>query len=668
MRNFLLIISACLLFLNACNSSKNYIDKVDFETRNESGSHFLSSLGIETKGGFLTDTSTSFEGKSSVRINAKKAFAGKYSILDVQPGQYLKISIWRKSKGNESLLCLAETTPKHFYTESNIVAEEKNGWKKIVLETVIPFGLIENNLNFYLWCKDGIPANFDNLEIQLLDQYPKDKIPSQEALHVNIDEKNFKHIESVRSRAMEAGVLKSRKGDYVNGTIQDDEALKTATLRLKGDWIDHFQSKKWSYRIKLDSLKWKGLKKFSIQNPKTRNFLHEWLIHQLYDQEGLLTTTYDFTPLFFNDVYYGVFAYEEHFEKELLKKRGRKNGPIFKWYEDDLFEHYRMEKKDKTKFHPPMIESAEILAYHQKKYLKDSTKQALFYLGQKLMYQLQWGQGNIDSIIDVEQCAKAYALNALTQTYHGLHWHNQRFYLNPETKLLEWINYDADNGWGTSNNYISGAFFGSFFPSKKNIKHNLVSYHGELFKSDKFMGHYIFYLKKYSSEAFIDQFIEDKKEAFNERLQLLQTDFPNYNIDIQLLKENAAKVRDKLNGFVWEVKKPEYKENINSYYFFKEHEEYPHPYPQFFFKVHQEDASNICILSYWDLPSKLIGFSNTKDKIEMEHSMNIGAYVKNEPPKRTIISIDQKWKYLVFEVNQVQYFIKVMNWKAPSFH
>ena len=44
---------------------------------------------------------------------------------------------------------------------------------------------------------------------------------------------------------------------------------------------------KWSFRIKVGGDKdFKGMKSFSIQHPKTRSFLKEWIMHKIFKDEN----------------------------------------------------------------------------------------------------------------------------------------------------------------------------------------------------------------------------------------------------------------------------------------------------------------------------------------------------------------------------------------------
>ena len=73
-------------------------------------------------------------------------------------------------------------------------------------------------------------------------------------------------------------------------------------IRLKGDRLAHFEEKKKSsYKIELDRNKYLfGLKKFSIQKPRLRNYIHEWIFHEMAKDFNIIKIKYDFVNLDIN--------------------------------------------------------------------------------------------------------------------------------------------------------------------------------------------------------------------------------------------------------------------------------------------------------------------------------------------------------------------------------
>ena len=91
-------------------------------------------------------------------------------------------------------------------------------------------------------------------------------------------------------------------------------------VRLKGDRKEHWEDRATSsYKFKLDDdVFFMGMNKFSIHKPVMRNYIHEWLFHQLSEELGL-AVNYKFFNVSTNGTDRGLYALEEGFEKNLLK-------------------------------------------------------------------------------------------------------------------------------------------------------------------------------------------------------------------------------------------------------------------------------------------------------------------------------------------------------------
>ena len=71
------------------------------------------------------------------------------------------------------------------------------------------------------------------------------------------------------------------------------------------------------------------MEEFRLLPPVTRQNMTEWVGHALEDKEGLTSLRYFFVELNLNGDDLGVYAIEEHFNKELLENRKAREGIIF---------------------------------------------------------------------------------------------------------------------------------------------------------------------------------------------------------------------------------------------------------------------------------------------------------------------------------------------------
>ena len=106
----------------------------------------------------------------------------------------------------------------------------------------------------------------------------------------------------------------------VTGSITSKDKKLRSDIRLKGDRKIHFVDREnSSYKLELDRNQYLfGIKKFSIQKPRVRNYIHEWLFHELSKDQNLIKIKYNFINLSINGDDKGLYVIEEGFGKELI--------------------------------------------------------------------------------------------------------------------------------------------------------------------------------------------------------------------------------------------------------------------------------------------------------------------------------------------------------------
>lgn len=293
-----------------------------------------------------------------------------------------------------------------------------------------------------------------------------------DTLYVEIEEANVAVIQSVRDRAVERGVIVQEEEDRVPARVRLGNKTVDAEVRIKGDWTDHVQGEKWSLRFRLKSGKLLGMRTFSVQDPLTRGYLWEWVVHQAAQREGLLAPRSTFVNLVVNNNDNGIFFLEEHFSKEMLESQSRREGPILILDEGSIWSVYLQNyigklgfgSKIPQPFQPALTPSrAEIRAYGTNRMAAVENLNRTLVTGLDKMRKLQNlviasdGYGDrlskwraledlqaatVEQILATEQWARAHALYSLFQIWHGLIWHNLRFYFNPVTERLEPIIFD----------------------------------------------------------------------------------------------------------------------------------------------------------------------------------------------------------------------------------
>ena len=96
--------------------------------------------------------------------------------------------------------------------------------------------------------------------------------------------------------------------------------IKLKRLRL----LSNENKNKSSYKLNIRNKNvYKSLSSFSIQKPRIRNYIHEWIFHELAKEIGLISLDYDFVKLKINGENKGLFVIEESFSNTLLEKNNR---------------------------------------------------------------------------------------------------------------------------------------------------------------------------------------------------------------------------------------------------------------------------------------------------------------------------------------------------------
>ena len=286
-----------------------------------------------------------------------------------------------------------------------------------------------------------------------------------EDFHINISRKSYSKLKSKRDEVIGTneiegrGILFSSDDDLVKAKFEyKDETLK-GQLRLKGDLTSHLIGETWSFRIKLNNEKTiDGMRKFSLQHPRTRNYTGEWLFHQMLKKEDILHLRYKFVNVILNITdewqketkVLGVYALEEFFDKRLIEHNRRREGILLKIDEAPLWEEQHeylsddMTMADIRIFRLSDPENLAILPFSKSSIQQDSNLHKQFITARHLYRSFINRKLPISQVFDIKKLAKFNAICNILGANHALMNHNYRVYYNPVNSRLEPIGFDAD--------------------------------------------------------------------------------------------------------------------------------------------------------------------------------------------------------------------------------
>ena len=481
-------------------------------------------------------------GEFSVEINKDNIYALEH-FYDVSENRRFRLSVWRYSPDGATGLLVATTDDiDMLYKGTQTAVKTEGDWELLSLDLNVPANV--SRLKIYCFVEEPGDNSvfFDDLELRevaAVEDY--ENVELSEVL-IEISPTSMLKIESKRDKAWEKGILESDREDWVDARLVYDQESFEAKIRLKGDWLDHLEGDKWSFRIKLQDGAIDGKQVFSVQSPNTRSFLHEWVYHKLLAAEDILTPSYTFVKLKLNGKILGTYAMEEHFMKSLAEHRNRREGPILKLTEDEFWDSIKrvlaQQKEDKYFFDASIGErafwSSSVESFEEDNALASErlgkqTERAYAMLG-----AYKYKSAKLSDIFDAERMGKYLAIVDLTQAFHGLAWHNQRWYYNPVADLLEPIGFDG---------FTEKLLTNSALLAEQAYQEGNYDPCWSLFEDREIMTHYCRFLDTLANTDYIDQFQEEHRGKIMAFQKALRSEYTYQSYDWQRLTRRARQLQ-----------------------------------------------------------------------------------------------------------------------------
>ncbi|NQU52113.1 MAG: CotH kinase family protein [Bacteroidetes bacterium] len=672
----LLIYTFLLFLISACSSVQqgkdndvvSYlcdVEKIDL-SKNEFSEVNQQNIYFQNPGSQSADFA--YTGKYSIKLFPGNPYGLTTDLKNVKPDDYLQITAWRKSKNRNGVISI-DGGKGFYYAAKEVIEEGEDGWHKISAEYFVPPNFYGGKMKIYLWNNGGDTIYFDDLSIvhRRNKEYPDySDVPG---FQLHVDERDLAKLGAKRLTAFETTVLVNSDEDYSKMVLFSGNDFLNGNLRLKGDLIDHLQGQKWSYRIKLKKeFAWNGLRTFSIQNPSTRYFLHEWIAHKIFEQEDVLTTRYGFVPVQINKIPLGIYAWEEHFEKQLVESRNRREGPIIRFNESVFWQTVIETKVTQRGWDIDFFSASKIIPFKEGQITADSLKTKQFEEAQNLLFQYKNRTKTVSEIFDVDKLAAYYALMDLTQAYHGFAWHNQRYYYNPVVGLLEPIAFDGFIETGIYKR-IDEPVTGLLNPSKiaSLKKEELMLF--QVFSDSLFNRKYIENLEKFSKLDFVEDIVSKYKNETDSLSELIHREFPAYNFNFEFIKSQAEFIRNNLPGIETNVAK--IGEAANAIDDIKFKKEFTKDINENLipFQIHafyNSEKKQIELLNFTNLQVKVLGaFMNDQLPVSFEDGNNLEPF-NGLDNSGLSIPLDGEPVKVLLSINKEMYETEISNWNQPQ--
>ena len=457
---------------------------------------------------------------------------------DLQPGGLYQATVWRfQHPGKHSYLAAqAEGGKDPFYlTQPFSFHRDETGWEQLKLQFFIPFHDRPNAAQVYVFSDGKDTVYFDDFQVRLLHTFQESELRLP-VLDLDLDKQAMEILSQNRAEALRSGLLETGPDSWVRGKLKwnASESTVPVRVRLKGDWLDHLNAGKWSFRIALVGDRfWNGMQTFSLQHPGTRYFLHEWFLHECWKQEGVLTTSYDFAELRLNGQSLGLYAVEEHFEKYLVERQGRREGPILKLDESGFWDGLQQqiaiagEPSPAIRLPSAHAQNAAIEPFDPDRTAENPDLSAMSRRAASLVAQFRSGARPASDLFDLDKLARFYAIADVMDAHHSTAWHNLRFYYDPVTDRLEPVGFD---GFGTGPSERP-SFLLQGYSGPDDARP--VELQDLLFLDTSFVSSYLEYLNRYSSPAFLEGFFDSVASSRLPRELALLREYPQYIFEDQ---------------------------------------------------------------------------------------------------------------------------------------
>ncbi|MDD3686425.1 MAG: hypothetical protein PHE56_06630, partial [Bacteroidales bacterium] len=642
--------------LKDSETGETYSFTCDFETQDSSGSiSTMPDFSIPT---VKTSQQYYLSGSKSLAIPNYMEFYELIVLPDVVGPSNISFEIYRK-KGSTAYIALQGKQDKMFYYQSSVVVETVNEeWELLKIRAIASMDF-KDSILLYIHNPDKQTCYFDDLKVNVDygKYYPK---YNEEPLIVFIEPNEMLKLEQNRQEALNEGVLTTNDDSWVRALVYGEGKMMHAEVRLKGDWLDHLIGDKISLRIKLKYDSWKGMRVFSIQTPYSRGFTNEWIMHQACHHEDILTTRFGFVPVYINGKSVGIYAYEEHFQKELIEASKRREGPIIKFSEEDFWFFMRIGFQKGFPYEQSVIEP-----FSEAKIAEDTVQFRYFVNAQNLLQMFRNLDAKASDIFDVKKMAKFIAFLNSKNSVHALIWHNMRFYYNPVLCRLEPVVFDMYPGPNEYENNLPIWTFMSGF--SLDTRANSFFY---LMADTTFKTEYLRLLDYYTFEHDFNYYRNLFAKDYIKNDSLIKMEFVPFYTDTVQFTKIKGRLTKLIPDFLDSLSRPDYLERVSmldTCKFNTRWPKMPELYADKYLRCFESEDGKIFIRAYLNQDFTIVG-TGDEEGINEENTIAVKRPQTNLvfDYKTDITSGDDEYLYFKINVKDTLFKAKIYPWPAPT--
>ncbi len=272
-------------------------------------------------------------------------------------------------------------------------------------------------------------------------------------LQLSLDEQDLQTLTTRRNDALAHGWITSEHKQQLPAVLSVDGRRMNASVRLRGNQLDHVSGDKWSIKVYLkQGARLNGIRRFSLQAPYTRSFQSEAIISDAMRTVGVLAPRIDYVELVINGNRIGIMQMTEEFDTPLLESQGRRFGPLLQLDDSHTWEMVRTTERYAQKSDKHFDKStwwnlfSSWRSAHPKAYGKYSKRKKREDLDAALFQWMAFADNQIrpSEIFDIDAFVDFYIVCEYFTAHNLAQWLNARLHYNTITARFEPIAYDAD--------------------------------------------------------------------------------------------------------------------------------------------------------------------------------------------------------------------------------
>lgn len=471
-----------------------------------------------------------FEGKYAAKASLPFSNALVHE-LKVNPGNFIKASIWKKG-GENAFLLISDNNASIFLTNTTVDTTLKNGWQKLSLNFMVPPNFSKSSLKLMGYNVDTTVAFYDNLTIIREDTvtFPSCKDP----LSLDIHPEDLKNIHRELRNLYTARIKPNPSFNKYSCKLTFQGKKIEGKLSLNSHNSGDFRKGKWVLKFEYEENN--SYKYIYFNSPEKNQYLNEWWATKWLNDVEVSNDSINFAGVQLNNTPLGIY--------QVSYKTNDPSKIVLKW---DLEGFWKLKKEN---------EHQQFFFENFHLYLKNDTSHIQKRAALNAAYQFIHHKKPLKELVDIDLLAKYFATINIATTLTGFTVPNYAFIYDPTSKKLSITpeNLFLPTDLRNKNNVdTSKTIYGNLKPRPYNESNVDYIFSGCL-NDPLFVERYIYYLETFSQENYIKTLKSNHIQQAKIFEELINTEFKTKNPFWDRVEYKASLVSKDVSGYKSKLK------------------------------------------------------------------------------------------------------------------